>query len=69
MNSLLQCLSVLTETALSCTQSEALLFQLVPVVSHLPTMHHCEKPDSVFLITLRHWRTAIRSMLSLLFSR
>lgn len=51
------------------TQSEAPSFQLVPVVSHPPTMHCCEKSGCVSLITLRHWRAAIRSTLSLLFSR
>lgn len=44
-------------------------FNLCLLSPILPTMHHCEKPGSVFLITLRDWRAAIRSMLSLLFSR
>lgn len=33
------------------TQPEPLLFQLIPIVSHPPSMHHCEKPVSVLLIT------------------
>lgn len=31
--------------------SEPLFFQLMPVVSHLPTLHHAKEPRSVFFIT------------------
>lgn len=33
------------------SSQKLLLFQLVPVVSHLPTTHHCEDPSSIFSIT------------------
>jgi len=37
------------EKVFAYMQSELLFFQLLPVVCHYPTEHHCEEPGSVSL--------------------
>ena len=50
-------------------QSETLSFHLRTFVSHSPTLHHCEEPNSISSMTpCRHWG-AVRCPSSHLFSR